>query len=169
MALSIGFRDSVSFLLTIQATGVLTFTLVGLLPTEYASLRWTHQHAGLSRRTPTKPAFCSSPNLFAWNPARQAQLLEQFLRDRVFGQLKFSKPSLTYTRPKEQTCAFAPRCHLFLSLPVFPANLSRSGIDPEDMDTHVQALHRFLALRILHGAVSQSISLLHRLSWRRWF
>jgi hypothetical protein len=52
MASSIGFRDSVSFLLTIQATGVLTFTLVGLFPTEYASLRWTHQHAGLARRTP---------------------------------------------------------------------------------------------------------------------
>jgi hypothetical protein len=51
MALSIGFRDSVSFLLTIQATGLLTVTLVGLSPTEYASLRWTHQHAGLSRRT----------------------------------------------------------------------------------------------------------------------
>src|SRR6516164_4326716 len=51
MALSIGFRDSVSFLLTIQAIGFLTFALVGLSPTEYASLRWTHQHAGLSRRT----------------------------------------------------------------------------------------------------------------------
>ncbi len=51
MASSIGFRDSVSFLLTIQATGFLTITLVGLLPTEYASLRWTHQHAGLSRRS----------------------------------------------------------------------------------------------------------------------
>jgi hypothetical protein len=53
MALSIGFRDSVSLLLTIQATGVLTFTLVGLLPTEHASLGWTHLHAGLSRRTPS--------------------------------------------------------------------------------------------------------------------
>jgi len=42
MASSIGSRDSVSFLLTIQATGFLTFTLVGLPPTEYASLRWTH-------------------------------------------------------------------------------------------------------------------------------
>src|SRR6516164_6000038 len=31
---------------------VLTFALVGLSPTEYASLRWTRQHAGLSRRTP---------------------------------------------------------------------------------------------------------------------
>ena len=51
MASSIGFQDSVSFLLTIQATGLLTFTLVGLPPTEYASLRWTHLHAGLSRRT----------------------------------------------------------------------------------------------------------------------
>src|SRR5712691_6768007 len=34
MASSIGFPDSVSFLLTIQATGLLTFTLVGLSPTE---------------------------------------------------------------------------------------------------------------------------------------
>jgi len=59
MALSIGFRDSVSFLLTFQATGVLTLTLVGLLPTEYASLRWTLQHAGLSGRTPTKRPFVS--------------------------------------------------------------------------------------------------------------
>src|SRR5215472_2541235 len=45
MASSIGSRDSVSFLLTIQATGLLTFTLVGLPPTEYASLRRTHPHA----------------------------------------------------------------------------------------------------------------------------
>jgi hypothetical protein len=30
---------------------VLTFTLVGLFPTECASLRWTHLHAGLARRT----------------------------------------------------------------------------------------------------------------------
>src|ERR1700674_4829652 len=50
MASSIGFQDSVSFLLTIQATGFLTVALVGLPPTEYASLRWTHLHAGLSRR-----------------------------------------------------------------------------------------------------------------------
>src|SRR5215831_5573135 len=49
MASSIGSRDSVSFLLTIQATGLLTFTLVGLPPTEYASLRWTHLHAEESR------------------------------------------------------------------------------------------------------------------------
>ena len=56
MASSIGFQDSVSFLLTIQATGLLTVALVGLPPTEYASLRWTHQHAGLSRRYPCKIA-----------------------------------------------------------------------------------------------------------------
>ena len=37
---------------------VLTFALVGLPPTEYASLRWTHQHAGLSRRTP-----CGRPSV----------------------------------------------------------------------------------------------------------
>ena len=45
MALSIGSQNSVSLLLTIQATGLLTFALVGLLPTEHACLRWTHQHA----------------------------------------------------------------------------------------------------------------------------
>ena len=37
MALSIDFRDSVSFLLTIQATGPLTFALAGLTPAEYTS------------------------------------------------------------------------------------------------------------------------------------
>jgi hypothetical protein len=42
MALSIGFRSSISFLSAIQATGLLTITPVGLPPTEHASLRWTH-------------------------------------------------------------------------------------------------------------------------------
>ena len=41
MASSIGFRRSVSLLSAIQATGLLTFTPVGLPPTEHASLRWT--------------------------------------------------------------------------------------------------------------------------------
>ena len=39
MALSIGFKDSVSFLPAIQATRPLTLALVGLSPTERASLR----------------------------------------------------------------------------------------------------------------------------------
>jgi hypothetical protein len=42
MIWSIGFKDSVSFLLAIQATRLLTFASVGLSPTEHASLRWTH-------------------------------------------------------------------------------------------------------------------------------
>ena len=42
MASSIGFRNSVSFLSAIQATGLLTFAPVGLPPTEHASLCWTH-------------------------------------------------------------------------------------------------------------------------------
>ena len=42
MALSIGFRNSVSFLPAIQATRLPTVTSVGLSPTEHASLRWTH-------------------------------------------------------------------------------------------------------------------------------
>ena len=41
MALSIGFRNSVSFLPAIQATGLLTLAPVGLPPTEHASIRWT--------------------------------------------------------------------------------------------------------------------------------
>src|SRR5581483_6817912 len=41
MALSIGFRKSVSLLPAIQATGLLTFTPMGLSPTKHASLRWT--------------------------------------------------------------------------------------------------------------------------------
>src|SRR6516165_1567026 len=42
MVLSIGFRNSVSFLPAIQATRLPTVTSVGLSPTEHASLRWTH-------------------------------------------------------------------------------------------------------------------------------
>src|SRR6266571_282385 len=41
MALSIGFRNSVSFLPAIQAKRLLTLTLVGLSPTEHARLTWT--------------------------------------------------------------------------------------------------------------------------------
>jgi hypothetical protein len=42
MALSIGFRSSVSFPSAIQATELLTFAPVGLSPTEHASFSWTH-------------------------------------------------------------------------------------------------------------------------------
>ncbi len=42
MALSIGFKNSVSLLPAIQATGRLTLAPVGLPPTEHASLCWTH-------------------------------------------------------------------------------------------------------------------------------
>jgi hypothetical protein len=46
MALSIGFLPFVSSTDAIQATGLLTVALVGLTPTEHASLCWTHQVAG---------------------------------------------------------------------------------------------------------------------------
>jgi len=41
-ALSIGFIDFVSSTDTIQATGILTISPVGLTPTEHARLSWTH-------------------------------------------------------------------------------------------------------------------------------
>jgi len=41
-ALSIGFIGFVSSTDTIQATGILTFSPVGLAPTEHARLSWTH-------------------------------------------------------------------------------------------------------------------------------
>ena len=37
-----GFRSSVSLIPAIQATGLLIFTLTGLIPAEHASLSWTH-------------------------------------------------------------------------------------------------------------------------------
>ena len=42
MALSVGFICFVSSTNATQATGSLTFTPVGLPPTEHASLRWSH-------------------------------------------------------------------------------------------------------------------------------
>ncbi len=42
MTLLIGFRDLVTLLPAIQATGLLAFTLTGLSPVEHTSLSWTH-------------------------------------------------------------------------------------------------------------------------------
>ncbi len=46
MALSMGFRSSVSLLPAIQATGLLAVAPKGLTPSERVSLRWTHQLGG---------------------------------------------------------------------------------------------------------------------------
>jgi len=62
MALSIDFPDSVSFLLTIQATGTLTFSLAGLTPAEYASLCWTYLDAHPCQYTLSYPWGCSFPS-----------------------------------------------------------------------------------------------------------
>jgi hypothetical protein len=54
MALSIGFIHFVSSTNAIRATGLLTFTPVGLMsPTEHASLRWTTLVRKNSVRTET--------------------------------------------------------------------------------------------------------------------
>ena len=45
MALSVGFIHFVSSLDATQATELLTVTLVGLTPTKYVSLCWTHSFA----------------------------------------------------------------------------------------------------------------------------
>jgi len=50
MALSVGFIRFVSSTNATQATRSLTFTPVGLSPTEHASLRWTHTCSHSSRR-----------------------------------------------------------------------------------------------------------------------
>src|SRR5271166_2028923 len=44
MALSMGFKYSVSLLPAIQATGALALTLARLTLAEHASLSWTHNH-----------------------------------------------------------------------------------------------------------------------------
>jgi hypothetical protein len=57
---SIGFRNSVSLLPAIQATGPLTLAPAGLSPTEHASLRWTHN------RTSGSPAYGSPVDGFTY-------------------------------------------------------------------------------------------------------
>jgi hypothetical protein len=64
MVLSIGFRNSVSFLSAIQATGLLTFTPVGLLPTEHASFSWTHPYAQKGLFSPSLLNLLELPLLF---------------------------------------------------------------------------------------------------------
>jgi hypothetical protein len=63
MALSIDFPDSVSFLLTIQATGLLTFSLAGLTPAEYTSFRWTYPGERPCQYTFCCPFGCSFPSV----------------------------------------------------------------------------------------------------------
>src|SRR5205823_12020575 len=58
---SIGFRDSVSLLPAIQATRRLTLASVGLPPTEYASLRWTHNWTCPFRTSSFPTGFTAAP------------------------------------------------------------------------------------------------------------
>ena len=55
MALSIGIRNSISLLSAIQATGLLTITLVGLSPTEHTSFSWTRCRTAEFLRSGLKP------------------------------------------------------------------------------------------------------------------
>ena len=82
MALSMGFRILVSRHPTIQATGRLAITPVGLTPTERASLRWTHNRAcGLPahgspitvshRHARGKPRLARRPSRHRRNPGAQ--------------------------------------------------------------------------------------------------
>jgi hypothetical protein len=66
MALSIGIRNSISLLSAIQATRSLTFTLVGLAPTEHTSFCWTHCRTAEFLRSGLKPwHFVDEPSQFA--------------------------------------------------------------------------------------------------------
>src|ERR1700730_2308220 len=67
-----GFRSLVSLLPAIQATRLLVFALVGLSPTERASLRWTHRPTAGSRGS----CAGSAPNLGVnrWTAAEVAGL-----------------------------------------------------------------------------------------------
>jgi hypothetical protein len=49
LALSMGFRPSVSLQSAIQATGLLALAPAGLTPAENASLRWTHTETCIFR------------------------------------------------------------------------------------------------------------------------
>jgi hypothetical protein len=61
MMSSIGFRNSVSLLPAIQATRLLTLASVGLSPTEYASLCWTHNRTCPARASGFPTGFTATP------------------------------------------------------------------------------------------------------------
>jgi hypothetical protein len=52
MALSVGFIRFVSSTNATQVTGLLTIALMGLTPTEHASLGWTHSFAKIETSNP---------------------------------------------------------------------------------------------------------------------
>src|ERR1700732_3448155 len=80
MALSIDSRDSVSFLLTIQATGPLTLALAGLTPAEYTSLDWTYDSGYWFPPPSYPPASCDRRRLpFPWRSPPCADAISRLL------------------------------------------------------------------------------------------
>ena len=67
--MSIGFRNSVSLLPAIQATGLLILAPAGLSPAEQASLGWTHNPAGRFPAPGSPVESCGSHTSFRLRPA----------------------------------------------------------------------------------------------------
>src|SRR5215213_9798445 len=102
MVLSIDFRDSVSFLPTIQATGLLTLALTGLTPAECASLVWTY---GSECWSP--PPWCqraSSCPESRPSPERSRQAVDAVPRSHLRRELVRSAPASWRPVPYPDRC-----------------------------------------------------------------
>ena len=77
IALSMGFKRSVSLPFAIQATRSLTLTLAGLTPAEHISLRWTHNLARMHKKDMANRSFVL-PALLLFLPSGNQKLLLYF-------------------------------------------------------------------------------------------
>ena len=97
MALSMGFRSSVSLLPAIQATGLLALTPAGLTPAEHVSLLWTHAEPCASPCTAKAPPATSGPTARARRGDRER-----------------TPPRYARTGPRRARCAAQMRRHLMV-------------------------------------------------------
>jgi len=126
MALSIGFRSSLSFPPAIQATGPLTLAPVGLSPTERASVCWTRIPISCSTNHQSK---CAN-----WEPAAAGPTAAT------------SAPAAHLSQQRRKPCRH-PSCHSkpppkpsTFWTPSFPGCAGRKGNSPESAGARAPAL-----------------------------
>jgi len=122
--LSIGFKNSVSFLPAIQATGLLIVTPVGLSPTEHASLRWTYVRT------------CTSPRSIAGgiSPVMSRRETRRYRPYRAHAGRRSTCPGWRPIRRRFAAPRDRSRCRVCRARSTLSARANRGSPDPVDLE-----------------------------------
>jgi len=137
MALSMGFRSSVSLLPAIQAKRPLAVAPEGLTPSERVSLRWTHKlgggvHTGCFRRSPVVlPRDHVAGMVRSWAVPSGRRLARR----------KGLRPAIPYRVGRDTTLTACPDRHLLsrvrakvMTRPLVPTGLSQGAVERQGND-----------------------------------